>query len=131
MPTLTTAELYAGTCYFEASALSEGRGTTQPFQLLGAPGVDHRWEEALNARGVPGARFREAYFKPTFSKWVNETCGGVEVQITDAARFDPIGTALTMIIEQRRQFPGYRWRSQHPVPRSEASLAAIQAVELV
>lgn len=112
MPTLTTAELYAGTCYFEATALSEGRGTTQPFQLLGAPGIDHRWEEALNAREVPGVRFREGYFRPTFSKWANETCGGVEVQITDLDRFDPIRTALTMIVEQWRQFPGYRWRSQ-------------------
>jgi uncharacterized protein YbbC (DUF1343 family) len=112
MPTPRTAELYVGTGLFEASALSEGRGTTLPFQLLGAPGIDHRWQEALNARDLPGVRFREAYFVPTFSKWLNETCGGVEVQLTDPDSFDPILTALTMISEQWRLFPDYHWRSQ-------------------
>jgi uncharacterized protein YbbC (DUF1343 family) len=112
MPTPRTAELYVGTCYFEATALSEGRGTTLPFQLLGAPGIDHRWEQALNARSLPGVRFREAYFTPTFSKWQAETCGGVEVQVTDVDAHDPIRTALTMITEQWRLFPEYRWRSQ-------------------
>ncbi|MFD3531652.1 exo-beta-N-acetylmuramidase NamZ domain-containing protein [Streptomyces sp. NPDC058664] len=112
MPTVATAEAYVGTCYFEASALSEGRGTTMPFQLLGAPGVDHRWQEALNGLGLPGVRFREAYFTPTFSKWSGKSCGGVELQITDHDRFDPIRTALTMIKEQRRLFPAHGWRSQ-------------------
>ncbi|WP_049580590.1 exo-beta-N-acetylmuramidase NamZ domain-containing protein, partial [Streptomyces sp. SBT349] len=112
MPTPTTADLYVGTCLFEASALSEGRGTTLPFQLLGAPGIDHRWSEALNERGLPGVRFREAYFTPTFSKWAGETCGGVEVQITDPDAHDPIRAALTMITEQWRLFPEHRWRSQ-------------------
>jgi uncharacterized protein YbbC (DUF1343 family) len=112
MPTISTAELYVGTCYFEATALSEGRGTTLPFQLLGAPGIDHHWQEALNEKGVKGAAFREAYFNPTFSKWSGQACGGVEVQITDYESFDPIRTALTLIIEQRRAFPQYGWRSQ-------------------
>jgi uncharacterized protein YbbC (DUF1343 family) len=110
MPTLTTARLYPGTCLFEATQLSEGRGTTQPFQVIGAPGIDHRWEAALNEADLPGARFREAYFKPVFSKWVNQTCGGVEVQITDLDEFDPIRTALAMIITQRQEFPQYGWR---------------------
>lgn len=112
VPSPTTAELYVGTGYFEATALSEGRGTTLPFHLLGAPGIDHRWAEALNARRLPGARFREAYFNPTFSKWAGEACGGVEVQITDHDAYDPIHTALAMIVEQRRLFPQYGWRSQ-------------------
>jgi uncharacterized protein YbbC (DUF1343 family) len=112
MPTLATADIYVGTCLFEASALSEGRGTTQPFQLIGAPGIDHRWEKALNAREMPGVRFREAYFKPVFSKQQDKTCGGVEVLITDVDRFEPIPTALAMITEQWRLFPQYRWRSQ-------------------
>jgi len=112
MPTVSTAEVYVGTCYFEATALSEGRGTTLPFQLLGAPGIDHRWQEALNEKGLEGVAFREAYFNPTFSKWSGQTCGGVEVQITDYESFDPIRTALTMIIEQRRVFPDHGWRSQ-------------------
>ncbi len=112
MPTVRTAELYVGTCYFEATALSEGRGTTLPFQLLGAPGIDYRWQEALSAKDLPGVAFREAYFNPTFSKWLGETCGGVEVVIDDIDRFDAIRTALAMIIEQRRVFPSYGWRSQ-------------------
>ncbi|MFD6419729.1 exo-beta-N-acetylmuramidase NamZ domain-containing protein [Streptomyces sp. NPDC060194] len=112
MPTVATAEAYVGTCWFEASALSEGRGTTMPFQLMGAPGIDHRWQEALNALGLPGVRFREAYFNPTFSKWAGKTCGGVELQVTDAEQFDPIRTALSMLREQRRLFPEHGWRSQ-------------------
>lgn len=112
MPTPTTARLYPGLGYFEASALSEGRGTTQPFQLLGAPEIDHRWQEALSARQLPGVAFREAYFKPTFSKWADESCGGVEVQVTDEDALDPIRTALAMLLDQWRLFPDYRWRSQ-------------------
>ncbi|MCK1798014.1 DUF1343 domain-containing protein [Streptomyces sp. XM4193] len=112
MPTPATARLYPGTGWFEASALSEGRGTTQPFQLLGAPDVDHRWQEALSARKLPGVAFREAYFKPTFSKWADKSCGGVEVQITDDDALDPIRTAVALLVDQRRLFPDYGWRSQ-------------------
>jgi uncharacterized protein YbbC (DUF1343 family) len=110
MPTVATAVAYPGTCLFEATALSEGRGTTKPFELLGAPGIDHTWAEAV--QGLPGARFREAYFTPTFSKWASKVCGGVELQVTSRRDFDPIRTALAMIIEQRRAFPQYGWRSQ-------------------
>jgi uncharacterized protein YbbC (DUF1343 family) len=118
MPTPQTAELYVGTGLFEASALSEGRGTTLPFQLIGAPGIDHRWRDALRERALPGVLFREAYFVPTFSKWAEETCGGVQVQQVqqvqagDADALDPIRTALTMLAEQRRLFPEYGWRDQ-------------------
>lgn len=112
MPSPTTAGIYPGTGYFEASALSEGRGTTLPFQLVGAPKIDHRWQEALSARRLPGVAFREAYFTPTFSKWEGEVCGGVEVQITDEQAIDPIRTALAMLVDQWRLFPSYRWRSQ-------------------
>ncbi|MGH8793758.1 MAG: exo-beta-N-acetylmuramidase NamZ family protein, partial [Stackebrandtia sp.] len=112
MPQVDTGILYTGTCMFEATALSEGRGTTLPFHLIGAPGIDHAWEEALNARELPGVRFREAYFVPTFSKWVEETCGGVEVRVTDRSVFDPIRTGLAMIVDQRRLYPDYGWRDQ-------------------
>lgn len=112
MPQVDTALLYPGTCLFEASALSEGRGTTLPFHLIGAPDIDHAWEEALNARELPGVRFREAYFVPTFSKWEEDTCGGVEVQITDRESFDPIRTGLAMLVDQWRLYPEYGWREQ-------------------
>jgi len=131
MPTLDTAILYPGTCLFEASALSEGRGTTQPFQLLGAPDIDHGWEVALNAQNIPGVRFREGYFNPTFSKWAGKVCGGVEIQVTDRADFDPIRTALSMIITQRQVFDQYGWRSQDgPTSYWLDKLTGNQAVRL-
>ena len=83
MPTPDTALVYPGTCLFEGTNLSEGRGTTRPFELIGAPYVDHRWAERLNSRGLPGVRFREAYFTPSFSKHQGKVCGGVQVHITD------------------------------------------------
>ena len=112
MPTLETAIVYPGTGLFEASALSEGRGTTQPFELLGAPDINHEWEEALNAQDLPSVRFREAYFNPTFSKWEEEVCGGVEIEVTDRAEFDAVRTGLAMIITQQKIFGEYQWREQ-------------------
>ncbi|SDE13545.1 exo-beta-N-acetylmuramidase NamZ family protein [Glycomyces harbinensis] len=128
MPTVATAIAYPGTCLFEASALSEGRGTTKPFELLGAPEIDHTWSEAV--QGLPGARFREAYFTPTFSKWATKVCGGVELQVTDRRDFDPIRTGLAMIIEQRRLFPQYGWRSQDVTSFWLDKLTGNQAVRL-
>jgi uncharacterized protein YbbC (DUF1343 family) len=128
MPTVDTAVAYPGTCLFEATALSEGRGTTKPFELLGAPGIDHAWAEAV--QGLPGARFREAYFTPTFSKWATKVCGGVELQVTSRRDFDPIRTALAMIIEQRRAFPQYGWRSQDTTSFWLDKLTGNQAVRL-
>ncbi|MEV3937522.1 DUF1343 domain-containing protein [Glycomyces sp. NPDC049804] len=128
MPTAATALAYPGTCLFEATALSEGRGTTKPFELLGAPGIDHAWAEAV--QGLPGARFREAYFTPTFSKWAGKVCGGVELQVTSRRDFDPIRTALAMIIAQRRAFPQYGWRSQDTTSFWLDKLTGNQAVRL-
>lgn len=103
MPTVDTAVVYPGTALFEAGhstlGVAEGRGTTRPFELVGAPHVDHRWEEALNALDLPGVRFREAYFNPTFSKYTGRVCGGVQVYVTDRNAFDPIHTAVAMLIE--------------------------------
>ncbi|HEY9292314.1 MAG TPA: DUF1343 domain-containing protein, partial [Microlunatus sp.] len=81
MPTSDTALLYPSTCLFEATNLSEGRGTTRPFEIIGAPYVDYHWAEQLNKRDLAGVFFREAYFTPTFSKNANEVCGGVQVHI--------------------------------------------------
>ncbi|HIV57977.1 MAG TPA: DUF1343 domain-containing protein [Candidatus Stackebrandtia faecavium] len=131
MPTTTTAKLYSGTCLFEATALSEGRGTTAPFQLIGAPGIDHGWEEALNDSDLEGVMFREAYFVPTFSKFADETCGGVEIQITDERKFDPIRTALAMIIVQRELFPKYKWRSDEEIPWIDKLTGSSQVREAI
>jgi uncharacterized protein YbbC (DUF1343 family) len=111
MPTSDTALLYPGTCMFEGTLLSEGRGTTRPFELIGAPGIDWRWADALNALDLPGVRFRENYTVPTFDKFTNQTCGGVQVHLTDRRRIDAIRTATAMIVTAKRLYPGvFGWR---------------------
>ena len=110
MPTPDTALLYPGTCLFEATNLSEGRGTTRPFELIGAPYVDHQWAEKLTAARLPGVEFREAYFTPTFSKNEGLVCGGVQVHLTDPSRIDAILTATTMLTTLRDLYTGFDWR---------------------
>ena len=117
MPTDNTSLVYSGTCLFEATNLSEGRGTTRPFELIGAPYADYRWAEALNALNLPGVRFREAYFTPTFSKHVGKVCAGVQVHITDPSKVEAITIATNMIAEAKRIYTdpdpakGFAWRS--------------------
>jgi uncharacterized protein YbbC (DUF1343 family) len=100
IPTPRTADLYPGMCLFEGTNLSEGRGTTKPFELVGAP-----WLKAellatlLNQAELPGVRFRPQPFTPTFSKYQGESCQGVQVHVTDLERFRPIETALHMLRE--------------------------------
>ena len=119
MPTVDTAVVYPGTCLFEAGhatqGLAEGRGTTRPFELIGAPHLDHRWEEAVNAMQLPGVRFREAYFNPTFSKYTGRVCGGVQVYVTDRDVFDPIRTAIAMLITAKQLQPAGQifWRTDN------------------
>ncbi|MCI0384223.1 exo-beta-N-acetylmuramidase NamZ domain-containing protein [Streptomyces sp. CNQ085] len=109
MPTADTAVVYAGTGYFEGTNLSEGRGTTRPFEFVGAPYLDHRYSDRLDARELPGVRFREGYFAPTFGKHTGTTCAGVQIHLTDPRRYEPIPTAVAMLVEARR-YPGFAWR---------------------
>lgn len=110
MPTPDTALVYPGTCMFEGTNLSEGRGTTRPFELVGGPFVDHRWAERLAARDVPGVGFREAYFTPTFSKHVGKVCAGVQVHITDPAAFDPLRAGVEMLVAAKALYTDFAWR---------------------
>ena len=110
MPTPDTALLYPGTCLFEATNLSEGRGTTRPFELIGAPYIDDRWAAALQDKGIPGVEFREAYFTPTFSKQSGKVCGGVQVHVTDPGQVEAITAATHMMVEARRLYPEFDWR---------------------
>jgi len=104
MPTLATAAVYPGGCLIEGTNLSEGRGTTRPFELTGAPYLNgDRLAAALERRRLPGARFRPVVFAPAFHKWKGRRCEGVEVHVTDPARFKPFATYLALIIEARRQ----------------------------
>lgn len=114
MPTGDTALLYPGTCMFEGTLLSEGRGTTRPFELVGAPGIDWRWAEELNSQDLPGVRFRENYTVPTFDKFAGTTCGGVQVHLTDRRRVDAVRTAVAMIVTAKRLYPSvFGWRPDH------------------
>jgi uncharacterized protein YbbC (DUF1343 family) len=98
MPTLETVAVYPGTCVFEGSNLSEGRGTTRPFEFIGAPFVNPaQITQRLNAAGLPGVRFREAWFSPTFSKHDGKRCGGVQLHVTDPDEFDAVRTGLVML----------------------------------
>lgn len=99
MPTPATALVYSGTCIFEAAKnVSEGRGTTQPFEIIGAPYVDElSLEKELNGIGLPGVIFRRARFTPTFSKFAGEVCRGVQIHVTDAKTFSPFETGLYLV----------------------------------
>ncbi|HEV2782471.1 MAG TPA: DUF1343 domain-containing protein [Actinophytocola sp.] len=122
MPTPTTALVYPGTCLFEGTVLSEGRGTTRPFEIIGAPDLDWRWAERLNELDLPGARFREVYFSPTFSKHVGKVCGGVQVHITDERSFEAIRTAITMIVAARQLYPDkFAWRPDNFIDKLSGS----------
>ncbi|MBI2524363.1 MAG: DUF1343 domain-containing protein [Candidatus Rokubacteria bacterium] len=112
MPAPDTARVYPGGCLLEGTNLSEGRGTTRPFELCGAPFLDGpRLARALERRGLPGARFRAAAFEPAFHKWRGRRCGGVQLHVTDAERLRPFATYLALIMEARRQAPRhFRWR---------------------
>jgi uncharacterized protein YbbC (DUF1343 family) len=84
MPTLDTATVYPGTCLIEGTNLSEGRGTTRPFEWVGAPYLDpHELSEGLNGRALPGVTFRPLRFTPSFHKWAGKSCGGVQVHVSD------------------------------------------------
>jgi uncharacterized protein YbbC (DUF1343 family) len=104
MPAPDTAAVYPGGCLVEGTNLSEGRGTTRPFEWVGAPFLDaHRYATALEALGLPGVLFRPVRFVPTFHKWAGRLCGGVQVHVTDRPRFKPFLTGLAVLDVARRQ----------------------------
>jgi uncharacterized protein YbbC (DUF1343 family) len=111
MPTPDTARVYPGGCLIEGTNLSEGRGTTRPFELIGAPFLDgRRLASALARRGLRGVTFRPAAFQPAFHKHRGRICQGVQLHVTDAALFKPFATYLALIMEARRQSRRFRWR---------------------
>ncbi len=112
MPTLDTAVVYPGQVLFEGTNLSEGRGTTRPFEIVGAPWIDgDALAGALNAQTLPGARFRPVVFEPTFQKHARLTCGGCQVHVTDRRTFRPVLTAVALLAAIRRLGPvQFAWR---------------------
>lgn len=113
MPTPETALVYPGMCLLEGTNLSEGRGTTRPFELFGAPWLDAgRLAEALAVERLPGARFRPASFVPTWDKHAGARCHGVEVVVDDREAFRPFRTGVACVAAARAQDPGrFRWRT--------------------
>ncbi len=98
LPTLESYTLYPGTCFFEGTTLSEGRGTTKPFEYIGAPWVDSMaLVEDLRARNLPGVLFRAASFTPSFSKHAGEICHGVQVHITDREAVQPVALGVHLV----------------------------------
>jgi uncharacterized protein YbbC (DUF1343 family) len=112
MPTLETATVYGGMCLLEATNLSEGRGTTRPFEIVGAPFIDGaRLANELHEQNLPGVRFRPLQFLPTFNKWAGQLCGGVQLHVTDPARFQSFRTGLSLIQTVRRLSPNFHWKA--------------------
>jgi len=114
MPTLDTATVYPGACLIEGTELSEGRGTTRPFEQVGAPWLDGpALARALSRHGLAGAVFRDVAFRPRFQKHAGKTCGGVFVHVVDRESFRPFRTYLAMLSETRRAGGGrFAWRSE-------------------
>jgi uncharacterized protein YbbC (DUF1343 family) len=112
IPTLDTAIVYPGTVLFEGTNVSEGRGTTRPFELVGAPGVvSERFAEALNKRRLPGVIFRPVVFEPTFHKHARQTCGGCQIHVCDRGSFRSVLTGVALVAAFRAADPrGFRWR---------------------
>ncbi|MEW9552736.1 exo-beta-N-acetylmuramidase NamZ domain-containing protein [Nonomuraea sp. NPDC050783] len=106
MPTPDTALVYPGTGLFEGTNFSEGRGITRPFELIGAPYADARLAPALDALGLPGVRFREVWFTPTFHKHAGTPVRGVQLHVHDREAFRPVLTGLSMLHVARTLYPG-------------------------
>jgi uncharacterized protein YbbC (DUF1343 family) len=122
MPTPDTALVYPGTGLAEGLVFSEGRGTTRPFEIIGAPNLDWRWREKLGELGLRGVKFRETYFVPTFGKFVNVPCGGVQLTVTDANSLDAIRTAVSLIVTAKQLYPAeFAWRPDNYIDKLSGS----------
>ena len=113
IPTFDTTLVYPGTVLFEGTNLSEGRGTTRPFELVGAPRiVAERFADAMNRLELPGVHFRPAVFEPTFHKHAHQCCGGCQIHVLDRERFRPVATGVALLTAFRASDPeGFAWRA--------------------
>ena len=112
MPTLETARVYPGGCLLEGTTVSEGRGTTRPFEIFGAPYVEpDTLAGILTAWNLPGCRIRPLHFEPTFHKFSGEVCGGVQVHVTDPEIFEAVSTYTAAIAAIRKLWPeNFGWK---------------------
>ncbi|WP_334071453.1 MULTISPECIES: DUF1343 domain-containing protein [Paenibacillus] len=112
IPRFETALLYGGTCLFEGTNLSEGRGTTFPFEMIGAPFIEPEALAAeMNALRLPGVMFLPVYFKPTTSKFAGELCGGVQLYVTDARALNAVEAGVTLLYTIKRNYEDFAYLS--------------------
>lgn len=117
VPTFDTVVVYPGTCLFEGTTITEGRGTTRPFEVVGAPWIDaDRFARSLNALELPGVRFRPTRFVPAFARYVDEVCGGVQVHPADTMTLRPVAMGLHMVMAARELYPEHMGWLVPPVP---------------
>ncbi len=112
IPSLKTASVYPGTCLFEGTNVSEGRGTTRPFEIVGAPWIDGEvLRERLTELQCPGTAFSSLFFTPQFSKYNNELCQGVCIHITDRSVYRPLFTGLAVLHTLHALYPeSFTWK---------------------
>ena len=112
MPTVDSATVFPGTVHFEGTQMSEGRGTTRPFELIGAPYVvPEEYAAQLNSRGLDGVYFRSCVFRPTFQKHGNVSCGGVQIHVLDRDAFEPVMAGVAMVKTAYDMYPGdFAWK---------------------
>ncbi|MFQ5545196.1 MAG: DUF1343 domain-containing protein, partial [Acidiferrobacterales bacterium] len=112
-PTLDTAIVYPGMCLLEGTNLSEGRGTTRPFELFGAPFVDGRaLARELGQCGLAGVVFRSCVIEPTFHKFAGQRCGALQLHVVDRLAFDSFRTGLAVLVAVRKLWPDdLTWRT--------------------
>jgi uncharacterized protein YbbC (DUF1343 family) len=112
MPTLDSATVFPGTVHFEGTQVSEGRGTTRPFELIGAPYIDaDDYAGKLNALNLPGVFFRSCGFQPTFQKHAGVSCGGVQIHVTNRDEFEPVFAGVAMVKVVHDMYPQeFRWK---------------------
>ncbi|NMO97065.1 exo-beta-N-acetylmuramidase NamZ family protein [Paenibacillus lemnae] len=110
LPRFESSLIYPGTCLFEGTNLSEGRGTTAPFEMIGAPFIHaENLADEMNRLQLPGVIFRPIYFKPSFSKFQNEQCRGVQLHITDVRSLKPFETGVRLLFTIKEQYDEFHF----------------------
>jgi uncharacterized protein YbbC (DUF1343 family) len=113
MPQLQTASIYPGMCLLEGTNCSEGRGTTRPFEIIGAPYVDpHALKARLDDYELPGIEFRVCSFRPTFQKHAGRNCQGVQLHVTDRNRLKSVATGMATLQALSELNDEFGWRQE-------------------
>ena len=112
IPTVDSCVVFPATVHIEGTEISEGRGTTKPFEINGAPYIDpYLWAGELEKYGFKGVRMRPTYFRPTFQKWAGQTCGGIQIHVTDRDAFTPVIFGIAMIKTAHDLYPEhFEWK---------------------